>query len=79
MSKKCLNCGNVLEDSVRFCSVCGSSEFQNLAQNGTMQSDFVQMQNVYSPPTQKKGGLKGWQMALIIGGIILFAVVVSSV
>lgn len=79
MSKKCLNCGNVLEDSVRFCSVCGSSEFQNLAQNGNMQPDFVQMQNVYSPPTQKKGGLKGWQMALIISAIILFAVMVSGV
>lgn len=71
MSKKCTECGNIVDDNIRFCSKCGSSDFQNLTQTESMQNGAI-----YPSPKKVKKGLRGWQIALII---VAAAVVLSLI
>lgn len=65
--RKCKNCQNPVNDESVFCPYCGEREFENDTENAQTLSSQAQI----------KGGMKAWQIILIVLGCV--AVVAAGV
>ncbi len=82
MTKKCLKCGKLANEQVRFCSQCGASEFMwvnadvNNQQGQQVYGEPQMSGQVYLQPQAPKKGIRGWQILLIIVGTLVGALFV---